>query len=101
MKPLFDLGRIVATPDALAMMGQLNIDVGSLLHRHVTGDWGNMSADDKRMNTEAITNGARIFSSYIFRNAEGAQTGKLWVITTARGDDGTRESTCILTPDEY
>jgi len=26
---------------------------------------------------------------------------KLWVITEAVSDSGNRESTCILTPDEY
>jgi|SRR4051794_28267895 len=46
-RALFALGQIVATPGALALMKQSNIDGLKLLQRHVTGDWGDLNEADK------------------------------------------------------
>lgn len=95
-KSLLDLGRTVATPGAIAEMEKAKSGPAAFIERHVTGDWGCVSAADKKMNEEALTDGSRIFSAYML------STGiKIWVITTATDDSGNRESTCILTPDEY
>ena len=46
--------------------------------------------------TQAVTSGARILSAYALRDA------RLWVITEAAYDDeGNRQSTCVLLPEEY
>jgi hypothetical protein len=90
VKPLFALGRTVATPGALVVMQGLGISPVSLLSRHQRGDWGELSEDDKAANDEAITNGDRIFSAYRF------DTVKFWVITEAD-----RSATTILLPEEY
>jgi hypothetical protein len=61
---LFDLGQLVATPGALAAVeksGQSPID---FLSRHVTGDWGELSEDDRRENQLSVEKGFRILSSY-------------------------------------
>jgi pilus assembly protein CpaF len=63
-KPLFDLGQLVATPGALAALeksGQSPID---FLSRHVTGDWGELSEDDRKENQFSVEKGFRILSSY-------------------------------------
>lgn len=90
VNPLFALGQTVATPGALATMQHLGIIPLALFSRHQCGDWGNLEADDKQANDEALTNGGRILSAYCF------ETVKLWVITEAD-----RSATTILLPEEY
>lgn len=87
----FPLGRIVATPEALAALAGAGKDAQSFLERHVTGDWDDMSAEDQASNLWAIEVGGRVFSSY-----QLTRTTKLWVITGAD-----RSSTCVLLPDDY
>jgi hypothetical protein len=91
-KPLFKLGQIVATPGALSALGEDGTTSESLLRRHVTGDWGELSEDDRRENELSIQEGFRILSAYKL-----PRTGaKLWVITEAD-----RSATTLLLPDEY
>lgn len=88
VKRRFDIGDLVATPGALAIVDHLKI--GELLARHVSGDWGDLGDDDKAENEFAIGKYLRIFSSY------NTENGKVWIITEAD-----RSSTCVLTPSEY
>jgi hypothetical protein len=91
-KSLFSLRQIVSTPGALSALGKEGIDASSLLQRHITGDWGEVSEDDRRENNLAATEGFRILSAYTL-----PRTGvKLWVITEAD-----RSVTTLLLPDEY
>jgi hypothetical protein len=95
----FYLGNIVATPGALAALRETNVDPLSLLLRHVRNDWGELTAEDKRLNDEAIRHGGRILSAYILPDGV-----KLWVITEAQAvddDPRSRMSTCLLLPSEY
>lgn len=89
--PLFPLGKVCATPgliDALRDNAQSPL---SFIARHVNGDWSEMDAHDQQANTESVTNGTRIFSSYRMKDGE-----KLWVITEAD-----RSVTTLLLPSEY
>jgi len=86
----FPLGRVVATPGALAELARLDINPLLLIGRHVSGDDGDLDAEDKATNVLALQTGARIFSSYLVGDV------KLWVITEAD-----RSSTCVLLPEEY
>jgi hypothetical protein len=90
-RPKFSLGQTVATPGALEALQQAGQSPAEFLARHVSGDWGQLCADDKRANDEALVNGERILSAYITRLGT-----KLWVITEAD-----RSSTCFLLPSEY
>lgn len=92
---LFDLGRTVATPGALAALDRANTLPATLLAWHVHGEWGELAEDDRKANDAAVKNGERILSAYV---CEGA---RIWVVTEAQGDDGKRASTCILLPSEY
>jgi len=89
---LFALGNIVATPAAIEAMQINNVDIASLLIKHVGGDWGDVCAEDRLENERSIKNGWRILSSYPLNSAGD----KVWVITEAD-----RSSTCLLLPDEY
>jgi hypothetical protein len=90
-KPLFALGQVVATPGALDAMTELDFSPLDLIHRHVTGDWGDLGVEDQQQNLLAIRSRMRIFSSYKI----GASV-KIWIITEAD-----RSSTTLLLPDEY
>jgi hypothetical protein len=95
--PKFALGQCVGTPGGLAALTAEGILPHILLDRHVSGDWGDMDAGDKRANDQALEDGGRIFSAYVL-----PKTGvKVWIITEATGDDEKRTSTCILLPEEY
>jgi len=90
-RPLFALGQVVATPGALSAMEEISISPQELIHRHVTGDWGDLDAEDRQQNLLALRSGLRIFSSYKI----GASV-KIWIITEAD-----RSSTTLLLPEEY
>jgi hypothetical protein len=90
-KPLFDLGQLVATPGALAALEKSGQSPVDFLSRHVTGDWGELSEDDRRENQLSVKKGFRILSSYKTNADE-----RLWVIT-----EGSRCHTTILLPEEY
>ena len=90
-KPLFSLGRVVATPGALRAFEQAKPTPFALLSRHVTGDWGELDAHDQAENALALQADLRILSAY--RLEDGT---KLWIITEAD-----RSATTFLLPDEY
>ncbi|MFO0847120.1 MAG: DUF6166 domain-containing protein [Gemmataceae bacterium] len=89
--PLFPLGRVVATPGALAALAAHPGLVSGLLGRHARGDWGEVDRADARANAAAVRAGGRILSAYATPAGD-----RLWVLTEAD-----RSSTCLLTPDEY
>ncbi len=90
-KPLFNLGQISFTPAALEVLAQGKANAFQLLLRHSTGDWGELSAHDRRENEIAVKEGYRVWSSYPLQGG-----GKIWVITEAD-----RSSTTFLLPDDY
>ena len=87
----FPLGQIVATPGALEAFREAGEEPETYLQRHLSGDWGDLSAEDKQENELSLQNGWRILSSYMLSNGT-----KIWVITEAD-----RASTCLLLPEEY
>ncbi len=91
VKPSFSLGQIVATPGALEALARANQQPECFLNRHVSGDWGELSHEDKAENEYSLQNGFRILSSY--KTAAG---DKLWLITEAD-----RSVTTFLLPEEY
>ena len=90
-EPLFPLGRIVATPAALAAMEGSGDDPLVFLSRHAQGDWGVLSAEDIAENELSLREGFRLLSCY--RLNDGT---KVWCIT-----ESDRSSTCLLLPSEY
>jgi hypothetical protein len=96
-KPLFKLGQVLATPGALEKLEQADQNVWEFVSRHVAGDWGVVSADDKAANDEAVKDGSRILSAYLLKDGKT----KVWVITEAEDDHGNRAATTLLLPSEY
>lgn len=92
----FPLGQIFSTLGALKALENAGQAPAYFLARHAVCDWGEVSAEDKQSNDEALTTGARLLSAYTL-----ADDTRIWVITEAADDDGQREATTILLPDEY
>jgi hypothetical protein len=90
MTTLFELGRIVATPDALNLLTITGTNPIELLDRHVGGDWGTVPPEDAKENEFSLKHGFRIMSSY----AVGSET--IWILTEAN-----RAHTTLLTPHDY
>jgi len=88
-QPLFPLGQVVITPNALNTLSET--DVRQALHRHVHGDWGDVCGEDAAANEAALRHGLRLFSVY-----HAADSTKFWIITEAD-----RSSTCVLLPEDY
>ena len=90
-KPLFALGQVLATPGALELLETHQLTALPFLLRHVTGDWGDICAEDRQSNAEALQYGYRLMSVYVISKAE-----RVWIITEAD-----RSSTTLLLPEEY
>jgi hypothetical protein len=76
--------------DQLVRQGGLNPI--PCLRRHLHGDWGDLSDNDRRQNNAALKSGEdRLFSSY-----EVSPDLKLWIIT-----EWDRSVTTLLLPSEY
>jgi hypothetical protein len=91
----FRLGRCVATPAALRFCEEKGIDLLALLTRHASGDWGEVDPSDRGANDRSLEDGSRLLSVYRF------PAGAVWVLTEAEDDEGVRNSTCVMLPDDY
>jgi hypothetical protein len=89
--PRFPLGQIVATPGALRALVEAAQDPMLCVARHQSGDWGDLTKEDRQENEWSLQQGFRLLSAYQTANGE-----RLWVITEAD-----RSATTILLPDEY
>lgn len=90
----FELGRVVVTPGALQLLEQVGINVFDLLARHASGDWGDVCAEDAKVNEYAVINGGRVLSVYTL--VPGSEDERVWIIT-----EHDRSVTTVLRPDEY
>lgn len=94
---LFTLGQLVATPGSLEVIREaegvdLYAVINRLLNRHVSGDWGDLDADDKAANDKAVLDAEdRILSAYNLKNG-----ARVWIIT-----EWDRSVTTVLLPEEY
>ena len=85
----FQLGQLVATPNALNHLTQDDIRSGII--RHQSGDWGDLDADDRKENDLSLERSTRLLSVYHASNGV-----KFWIITEAD-----RNSTTVLLPEDY
>jgi len=91
-KPLFSLGRVVSTPGALEALQRCGQSPWEFLSRHVQGDWGEVDAEDKQANDDALVHGERLLSAYTLADNET----RIWCISEAD-----RSSSAIILPQEY
>lgn len=91
--PLFSPGRVVTTRSVHQLVEGGLLNPTPYLKRHLAGDWGELSDDDKQANQQALKYGDRLFSGYDI--CTGDET-RLWIITEAD-----RSATTMLLPDDY
>ena len=94
--PKFQLGRLLITPGAQNSLKQTGESVWTYFARHAQGDWGEVDAEDAALNDEALKDGSRLLSAYHLKDGT-----KIWAISEAEDDNGQREATTILLPEEY
>ena len=95
----YSLGQVVATRGVmdLALQNPAFWDfVQASLNRHAQGDWGVVDAGDKRLNNQALKEGARVLSAYDDPRFPKNGINTIWIITEAD-----RSATTILFPNEY
>jgi hypothetical protein len=95
----FSLGRVVATPGALAALEKVGKAPIDYLQRHAKGDWGEaLCEEDKQTNAQALKHGTRLLSAYLLPDET-----KIWIITDGviNPDTGERYATTLLLPEEY
>src|SRR6202043_3205086 len=90
-QPAFELGRIVATPGALAALKKAGQQPAEFLTRHVNREWGDLSDEDRKENDYSLERGFRLLSAYPTDAGD-----KLWIIT-----ESDRSVTTLLLPEEY
>lgn len=91
-QPRFAAGQVVMSIGVAALVCQGRLDPAPYLHRHLSGDWGDLDESDRRQNDAALKSGNdRLFSSY-----QVAPDLKLWSIT-----EWDRSITTLLLPNEY
>jgi hypothetical protein len=84
----FPLGEIAVTANASLRLA--TEEVWSALHRHASGDWGDLPAEDTLANELALGRQERLFSAY------GSGRHRFWIITEAD-----RSVTTVLLPEDY
>lgn len=89
--PLFPMGVFVATPGAINLMHSLRLHIPKFLNRHLSGDWGDIDPEDRKLNDQAVQDGNRIISCY-----ELTDTDRVWFVT-----ESDRSVTTLLLPEEY
>lgn len=88
-KELFELGEIVVTPGALEMISHFGAIF--VLNCHASGNWGNVSEIDWKLNQWAVENGERILSTY-----SGIWEKPIFVVT-----ERDRSVTTVLVAEDY
>jgi hypothetical protein len=91
--PAFDLGDIIMASHVKEQITEHGLDPVSFVNRHVHCDWGELSANDRRLNLQAIKCDERIVSAYKLGSDPAA--GHLYVLTEAD-----RSETTILLPED-
>lgn len=89
----FTLGRLLMTANIQSLIEESQLTnefIFDSLKRHVHGDWGSLSEDDKLENENALKTGCRILSAYQCNEI------KIWIITEAD-----RSATTVLLPSDY
>ena len=108
-KPLavtkFVLHRVMATPGAIALLVEHNVDMLLLIRNHQYGDWGDSDSDEIALNNFAVDNELRVMSTFrmmdwrtlsALNTQDRAELPTVWIIT-----EHDRSLTTVLLATEY
>jgi|SaaInlV_100m_DNA_2_1039680.scaffolds.fasta_scaffold140290_2 hypothetical protein len=88
---MFNLGQVVATPGALAMLAGNGQTPSEFISRHHNREQGELGNEDHQANDESVKSKGQILSVF-----KAKDESKVWVIT-----DPGHEVTTVLLPSEY
>ena len=93
---LFSPGRVVITFNLQRKLAKVipyswEEEVQDMLHRHTSGDWGDLGQSGREINNTAFEKDASIFSTY--HTSDGTE---IWIIT-----EGNRICTTVMLPEDY
>jgi hypothetical protein len=89
-KPLFEGGWVLASPKALNALAEAELELMAVVSRHLVGDWGDVTEEEKLLNDLAIDHGKRITSVYQLPTGN-----EIWVVTA-----GDRQMTWLKLSDQ-
>jgi hypothetical protein len=89
--PKFALGKVVATPGAVAALEANRQSPTIFLRRHIRGEWGELDREDAMENEYSVVHGFRLLSAYNLKDGT-----RILIITEAD-----RSVTTILLPEDY
>ncbi len=84
----FPMGEVVVTPGARMKLPRRQV-LAALL-RHASGDWGELSEEDREVNNDGVDKCGRLRSAYSARDGT-----RFWIIT-----EPDRSVTTVLLPEE-
>ena len=91
-QPRFSPGQMIVTRGISDLIQRGRLNPSAYLRRHLSGDWGDLSDEDRRQNDLALASGEdRLFSSH-----QVAPDLTLWIVT-----EWGRSVTTLLLPSEY
>lgn len=91
------LGQLVVTAAiAEKYPAPLSGFIARCVERHRSGDWGDLCLDDQEANDEDVEGGGQLLSSY--KDEDGTE---VWVVTDPVDEQGMRNVTTILRPEDY
>ncbi len=65
-KPLFEIGKLIITNDAMKSILEQGVDLTKMIQKHQNGDWSHLHKWYQRSNREAVKNHGYIVSSYSY-----------------------------------
>jgi hypothetical protein len=89
--PYTDLGQCHTTKAGMEALFTADENVASFLPRHMTGDWGEVTPKQKRLNDKGAKNGGRLISKFTLSN-------RVPLVIVTEGD---RSNTTIMTANEF
>lgn len=93
------MGRIVVTRsinDLMAAEQKFAVEVTIALQKYAVKDWGNLDAEDKQTNEEALNYPEDLY----LLGAYDTSKGKIWIITNRISEKAGDNATTVCFPDE-
>ena len=95
----FNLGEVVCTATVGNNMlenKQFSREIRSALQRYVVKDWGDLDAEDKQMNEDALQYPDDLYILAVYKTCKG----KIYIITNRISEEAGDNATTICFPDE-
>lgn len=95
----FDMGKVVVTKgidEAMRENKRFALEVNLSLQRYAVKDWGNLDAEDKQTNDEALNYPDDLYLLGAYQTCKG----KIYIITNRISEVAVENATTICFPDE-